>query len=225
MAPPPDGQGNPTAQRWFAALCIGLGLLAVLVSLNGSWGTAYGQTVVTPTPSVNVADPQLSKTGLPSCCEPGDEVVYTIVATNVGTAPATNVIISDTIPAELALQDVTTSKGTVTIQGNYFEVRVGVIDPGEIVTVVARASVLEGARDGAIVTNTADLRSDQGDRQASDDLMLRDPGGCEPPPELPDTGIPVPEPEVGTPQWPLVAGLLLLLLGIVLTWRTRKRST
>jgi uncharacterized repeat protein (TIGR01451 family) len=200
--------------------CLGLGLLLFLSSFSGGWGTAYGQTVVTPTPGLVIADPQLSKTGNPSCCEPGDTVVYTIVATNIGSSDVTNVVIADTVPAEVELREVTTSKGTVTIQGNYFEVRIDRIAPGEIVTIVATASVREGLPDDTIVTNTAYLRSDQGDRQASSQIVIK--GDCTPPGVLPPTGGLVPQTEGGVSLWLLLAGLFLLLFGIALTLRARR---
>jgi uncharacterized repeat protein (TIGR01451 family) len=205
-------------------ICIGLGLLLILSSFNGGWGKAYGQTVVTPTPGLEVGDPQLTKTGEPGCCAPGDTVIYTIVATNVGTGPVTNVLITDTLPAELQLQDVTTSKGQVTIAGNYFEVRIGSIAPGEIVTIIVRALSVSIPGDG-VLHNTAFLRSDQGDRQASADVIIKASGGCATPAILPPTGGPVPQSEGGVSLWLLLAGLFLLLLGIVLTVRARKQSS
>lgn len=206
-------------------LCIGLGLLLILASFNGSWGHVHGQTVVTPTPALRIADPQISKTGVPGCCYPGDPVEWTIIVTNIGTAPAANVLISDTLPAYLELREVTTSKGTVTIRGNHFEVFIGYVYPGEIVTIVVYTVVLEGVPDGTVVVNTAYLISDQGNRQASADVLIKEPGGCGTPQILPPTGSPTVEPGSGTSLWLLLAGLALLLLGIVLSLRARKASS
>ena len=130
----PKGPSNVMLRRLPGFLCIGLGLLLILASFNGVWGPVYGQTVVTPTPALRIADPQLSKVGIPGCCYPGDPVEWTIIVTNVGTAPAANVLISDTIPAHLELREVTTSRGTVNIQGNHFTVLIGYVYPGDIVT-------------------------------------------------------------------------------------------
>ena len=214
----------PSLQRWTGYLCVGLGLLLILSSFNGDWGKAYGQTVVTPTPALEIGDPQLTKTGEPGCCEPGDTVVYTIVATNVGGSAVTNVLISDTIPPELQLQEVTTTKGVVTVQGNYFEVRIDRIAVGEIVTIVVRAIVLVRSED-TIIHNTAYLHSDQGDREATADIMFKADGGCPTPAVLPPTGGPVPQAEGRTSLWLLLAGVFLLLLGIILTVRARKQPS
>jgi len=223
MSKSPNRSGSRTLQRWMGYFCIALGLLLILSSFNGSWGKAYGQSVVTPTPGLTVGDPQITKVGEPGCCEPGDELVYTIVATNVGFGDVTNILITDTLPAELVLQDVIASKGQVTIQGNYFEVRIDRISPGEIVTIVVRTLVI-GVPEETVIRNTAFMRTDQGDREASYENVLKEEGACQPPPILPPTGGPVPQEEGGTSLWLLLAGLLLLLLGIFLTARARKRS-
>jgi uncharacterized repeat protein (TIGR01451 family) len=219
----PNKSRNSALQRWMGYFCIALGLLLILSSFNGSWGKAYGQSVVTPTPGLSVGDPRITKVGEPGCCEPGDTVMYTIVATNVGTGDVTNILIMDTLPAELVLQDVTTSKGQVTINGNYFEVRISRISPGEIVTIVVRALVI-GVPEDMVIRNTAYMRTEQGDREASYDIALRGEGGCQPPPILPPTGGPVPQEEGGTSPLLLLAGLFLLLVGIILTVRARKQS-
>lgn len=210
--------------RFPGFLSIALGLLLILASFNGTWGQAYGQTVVTPTPALRIADPQISKTGQPSCCYPGDTVIWTIVVTNVGTAPATNVLISDTIPAQLELREVTTTKGTVTILGNHFEVQVGTVDPGEIVTIVVNCIILADVPPDTVVVNTAYLNSDQGDRQSSADVLVKEQGGCVTPPVLPPTGSPAVEAGDGVSVWLLLVGLVLLLLGMALSLRARKRS-
>lgn len=205
--------------------CILLGLLLILVSFHSPWGKAYGQTVVTPTPGVVLGDPQISKTGQPDCCNPGDPVTFLIVVTNIGGADVTNVLISDTLPAELVLQTVTTTKGLVTVQGNHFEVRIDRISPGEIITITVHAVVGEGVPTDTVLTNTAYLYSDQGIRQASAQVLIKPPGGCVTPPVLPPTGMAAPEPQGGISLWLLITGLVLLLLGIVLSIRARKRPS
>jgi len=211
------------SRRILGPICIALGILLILASFGGSWGPAYGQTVVTPTPHIEVADPQISKTAQPSCCSPGDTVVFTIVVTNIGTAPATNVVISDTVPAELSLTSVTTTKGTVTINGNQFVVAIGTVSPGEIVTITVTTTVLITTPVDVVISNIAYLTSDQGSRQASANVTIKEIGACATPTGWPRTGGPV-EAEEGTSPWLLVAGLLLLLLGIALTVRTRRGS-
>jgi len=213
-----------TLRRIAGPVCIGLGLLLILASFGGAWGPAYGQTVPTPTPHIRVADPQISKTSVPSCCSPGDKVTFNIVVTNVGDATATNVVISDTIPPQLSIVAITTTWGVVTVTGNHFTVAIGMIAPGQIVTIVIQTIVLIAAPIDIVITNLAQLTSDQGTRQASTDVLIKKAGACATPPIFPPTGAPV-EPEGGTSPWLLLAGLLLLLLGIVLTARARRSSS
>lgn len=168
--------------------CILLGLLLILASFYQPWGRAYGHTVVTPTPGILIGDPHISKTAAPDCCNPGDPVTFIIVVTNIGNADVTNVRITDTLPAELVLQTVTTTKGLVTVQGNHFEVHIDRISPGEIVTIVVHAVVGTGVPTDIVLVNTAYLYSDQGNRQDSAEVLIKPPGGCPTPPILPPTG-------------------------------------
>ncbi|MGC8874763.1 MAG: DUF11 domain-containing protein [Chloroflexia bacterium] len=209
--------------RFAGPVGILLGLILVLASFNGSWGRAYGQTVPTPTPAPRIADPQISKTGDVTCCSPGDPVIFTIVVTNVGTADATNVVVRDTLPPELQLREVTTTKGTVIVSGNSFQVNIGAVAPGEIVTITVRAVVADWAPVDTVVTNTATLESDQATREDSFDLLLKERGACPTPVILPPTGG-IPEPAGGTSLWLLLLGILLVLAGIALTLRSRRTA-
>ncbi len=205
--------------------CILLGLLLILASFHRPWGRAYGQTVVTPTPGILIGDPQISKTAIPDCCNLGDPVTFVIVVTNIGNADVTNVWITDTLPAELVLQTVTTTKGLVTVQGNHFEVRIDRISPGEIVTIVVHAVVRTGIPTDIVLVNTVYLYSDQGNRQDSAEVLIKPPGGCPTPPILPPTGEFGTRPEGGVSFWLLLAGLALVLLGIILSIWARKRPS
>jgi uncharacterized repeat protein (TIGR01451 family) len=184
---------------------------------------AYGQTVITPTPYIELGDPVISKTGDPSCCEPGDPVSFTITVTNVGTGNATNVVVEDTLPPELILLSVVPSKGLLTVNGNYFQVVIGTVAPGEVVTIIIQAIVGEGSPVDIVITNIARLESDQGPRESSFNVAIKAAGQCQTPPILPPTGQPMAEPEAAVSLWLLAAGLLVLLFGVVLTVRTRAR--
>lgn len=211
-------------RRWMGYMGIGFGLLLILASFQGGWGKAYGQTVITPTPPLLIGDPQISKVGRPECCEPGDTVLWIVTVTNIGNADVTNVVVQDTLPPEVQLQQVTSTKGTVTTSGNSFEVRIDRVAPGEVVTIVAQAIVL-GRDDDIVAHNTAYLRSDQGDRQASSDVLIKAKGGCPTPPVLPPTGNVEPEPAARPLLWLFVVGLLLLVVGSVLSLRGRGQTT
>ncbi|MBN1485525.1 MAG: DUF11 domain-containing protein [Chloroflexia bacterium] len=219
------GNSATSAGRIAGPLCLVLGLLLVLASFGGAWGPAYGQTVVTPTPPTLVADPRIVKLVDPGCCIPGDDVTFTIIVTNEGSADAHNVVVTDTLPAELVLLDVTTSKGTVTIDGNSFQVDIGTVSPGEVVTIIVQARVLEDTPVDIIIINVARMRSDEGSGEASVEFPVKE--ACETPSELPPTGSTMAQPSAGFRPGLLLAGLLLLVLGTGLNLRARRlgRST
>ncbi len=224
MKPSGDGSSKALPLRLMGPLSIGLALFLLLASFGGTWGQAYGQTVATPTPLVRVADPVISKTGIPECCQPGDDVTYTILVTNEGSIPATSVVIEDSLPAGLILQEVTSTKGTVTVSGNYFRVDIGSVAPGELITITVRAVVGDDLEDNIVLRNTAVLRSDQGYREAWDDLLIRRDGACGTPGLLPPTGSAVPMGQGAFSPWLLLAGLMLLVLGVVLTARAQSQD-
>lgn len=75
---------------------------------------------------------------------PGDTIVFTIKVGNSGTAPATNVTISDTFQSALNISSVTTTKGTYTVNTSTRTVTVDLenIAPGQssAITVTARVN-------------------------------------------------------------------------------------
>lgn len=73
--------------------------------------TANNQTSVTSTPVPN-SDLVVTKTANVGTIRAGDEVTYTITATNNGPSVATNVVVSDPLPAEVTLVSATSTKGT-----------------------------------------------------------------------------------------------------------------
>lgn len=68
-----------------------------------------------------VADPAVSKGGSPSQVGVGETVVFTLTVTNTGNAPATNVVVTDPVPAMFDIVSVTSvyqaggNAGTITI--------------------------------------------------------------------------------------------------------------
>lgn len=121
----------------------------LLILASGSavpWGVAYGQTAG-PLPggaipilgvTITVDNPN------PASCEP---ITYSIVASNTGGADATNVRIVDTVPAGFEITNVSTSRGTVSINGQQVVVEIDVIGPGEsvVITIQARACAVPGS--------------------------------------------------------------------------------
>ncbi len=164
--------------------------------------------VPTPTPQASVADPAIAKRGEPSLALPGEEVTFVIEATNNGSAATTDVVVTDVIPDYLEILEVTTSQGTVTVEGQQVTVQVGTIGPSFVVEIVIRTRVAENAPVPLDVTNVAVLRSPGSEDRISPAATVVVPATY-----LPRTG--------RAPRaWPmLVAGLLTLSIALLLKAR------
>ncbi|MEK7833659.1 MAG: DUF11 domain-containing protein, partial [Acidobacteriota bacterium] len=75
--------------------------------------TTNNQTSVTSTPVPN-SDLTVTKTANAAAVRAGDEVTYTISATNNGPSVANNVVVTDPLPTGLTLVSATSTKGTCT---------------------------------------------------------------------------------------------------------------
>ena len=83
----------------------------------------------------------------------GNNLTYTIVVTNNGPSQATNVNLTDALPATLTYSSHTVSQGTGTINGQNFSAALGTLAPGASATVTIVAAV-SGTATGTI-SNTA----------------------------------------------------------------------
>jgi uncharacterized repeat protein (TIGR01451 family) len=117
--------------------------------------TATSEPSPTPTaaPPPPAADPAISKSVSPPAALVGDSVTYTILVTNLGGAPAAGVVVEDTLPAFLAVGEVSASRGQVSVSGQTVRVEIGELAPGETVEVRVRATV----RSTAAAPNNANI--------------------------------------------------------------------
>ncbi|MBC8161836.1 MAG: DUF11 domain-containing protein [Roseiflexaceae bacterium] len=76
----------------------------------------------------------------------GGILIFTLTATNLGNAPADNVIVTDTLPGELDVIEVSTSRGAVFQRDRTITVELNTVQPGEIITIRIVARVNETAR-------------------------------------------------------------------------------
>jgi len=169
----------------------------------------------TPTSQVIVIDPAIVKLADLTLALPGENVTFTLTATNRGNAPATNVTVADQIPSDIfVVLSASTTKGSYSINGNDVLFTIGTLNPGEIVTMTIRTRVRGDVRPPVDAVNVAVLRySEGGPRTVTSSATVRITSGS-----LPATGFPPPEPPYG---WILV-GLGASLL-IIVAWFVNKR--
>ncbi|MBN1430576.1 MAG: DUF11 domain-containing protein, partial [Anaerolineae bacterium] len=124
------------------------------IDSGGATPVATGMPNPAVTPVIAQLDPVLSKSVSPSEALPGETVTWTIIVSNPGTLPTRTVTITDNIPAQFTITEVTTTRGAITQTGNLVTVQIGVLQPGEQVTIVIKTVVKDAAPAG-VVTNTA----------------------------------------------------------------------
>lgn len=92
----------------------------------------------------------------------GDTVVYTLTVTNNGGSDATNVIVTDTLPAGLTWVSTTFSQGGCSLPSGVTCELGGILNANSA-TVTITATVDSGLGDSAVLTNTATVTADQTD--------------------------------------------------------------
>src|SRR6185295_10644452 len=112
------------------------------------------------------ADLSVTKTASPNPGQVGVPLSYRIIATNNGPAAATNVIVTDALPAGLTFVSATTTQGncngTATVNCNLGSLTVGasaivtiVVTPSSAAQVTNSASVTGTEADSVLTNNTA----------------------------------------------------------------------
>lgn len=188
-----------------------------------------------PTPT---GDVRLVKSVDPSVGYPGDTIVFTIVAHNEHSIPATNVEIDDDIPGVFEISDATVSQGTVSVSGQHVHAVVGTIAPGQSVTLRITTRIRPDTPPGQI-TNVAVLHTDTpgddpGNNTATAVVTIPPPGSPTPTPGAGGPPTPTPRPPVRLPPTgddglsvallALPAALLALLAGLLIARRAPRRG-
>ncbi|MBO9309783.1 MAG: DUF11 domain-containing protein, partial [Chloroflexi bacterium] len=172
----------------------------------------------TPVGNIVVVDPVIVKLVDPALALPGELVTYTLTVTNPSNAPASAVVVSDTVPAVLQIISATATQGTFTISGQVVIFNVGTVNPGQVVTLTVTARLRDDAPAPSDVTNTGELRHQTGNPRTSS-AVLRITRG-----RLPATGLPPAEPSGAAEALGLlIAGVLLIVSGMLLWSRLRRR--
>ncbi|MFQ3535116.1 MAG: DUF11 domain-containing protein, partial [Aggregatilineales bacterium] len=165
-----------------------------------------------------VVDPVIVKLVDPALALPGELVTYSLTVTNPSSAPATAVVVSDTVPSVLQIIGATTTQGTFTISGQVVIFNIGVVNPGQTVFLTVTARLRDDAPAPSDVTNIGELRHQTGSPKVSS-ATLRITRG-----RLPATGLPPAEPtHLGEALGLLVVGILLIFAGALLWLRLSRR--
>jgi uncharacterized repeat protein (TIGR01451 family) len=117
-------------------------------------------------------DPVIIKRSEPSEALPGQEVTFTLEVTNQGNESAVGVVVTDEVSEYLEILEVTTTQGTVTIEGQKITVDIGVVGPGFVVEIVIRARVRDDAPSPLEIENFARLTSHNGGERISQTVIL-----------------------------------------------------
>ncbi len=118
--------------------------------------------IVTATTQTSIvrADLAVSKSA-PASVQSGDLLTYTIYVTNTGVLPASNVLISESVPAELSgiTTTITVANGTLVTLADGFVWQVAELGAGESAEIVVTATVAANLLDGVPLNTTTTISS------------------------------------------------------------------
>ena len=111
------------------------------------------------------ADVAIEKTFAPETPAAGEQVVYTITATNAGPSTAQNVVITDPLDPETTFVSATVDAGTCILDDSAVSCAIGTLSPGAIVTATVTVTLAPDAE--AAVQNTATITTSTSDADAT----------------------------------------------------------
>ncbi len=112
-----------------------------------------------PQPVVEIVDPFITKSVQPPFAVPGESVTWTITIRNPGTVTATNVTMTDNLPGEVEILEVSATSGNVSFSGQTVNFSIGSLAGGASVTITVRTRVRDGAAVPFIINNQACMSS------------------------------------------------------------------
>jgi uncharacterized repeat protein (TIGR01451 family) len=132
------------------------GTLTITGAVEGQVDVTSLDVVLAPTTSLTI-----TKTASPpgGDVEPGQTLNYTLVARNIGGEEATNVLISDTLPAGVGLVSIIKSSGTIS-STTPINVFTNTLATGEALTVTIEVTVTSEIS-GTLLENQASVDSDE----------------------------------------------------------------
>src|SRR5204863_330804 len=152
---------------------------------DGSNNSSTQDTTVTPPPPPS-ADVSVTKTDSADPVDPGDGYSYDLVVTNNGPDAASNVALSDAVPASLSVDTIHDGGGDCsTSVGNSVSCSLGSLANGATWTVTVDVTV-DPAHPGGTISNTASASSDTSDPDSSNNADAQDTTVNAPPPPSAD---------------------------------------
>jgi uncharacterized repeat protein (TIGR01451 family)/LPXTG-motif cell wall-anchored protein len=150
----------------------------------------------------------VSKSANPPFAMPGATVTWTIMVSNPGSVPVTNIVVVDDVPAEVEIQNVTSTAGTVTSNGQVVTFTIGALNPGESVTIVIETRVRDDVNVPFIITNRASITNAENPTPRQSEATVTSVSSL---------------PETGETLWvaPLFGLLALIALAGMLWWHRR----
>ncbi|MBN1121638.1 MAG: DUF11 domain-containing protein [Anaerolineae bacterium] len=130
-------------------------------------------------PSLFVFDPGIVKLGDPAFAAIGETITWVITVRNPSSVPYPHAVISDTVDPQFSVESASSSKGTVNISGQTVTATIGLMNPGETVTISIVTRVISGPPGTA--WNIAELLTDLGSAEIEGSVEIY-------PEELPGTG-------------------------------------
>ena len=137
---------------------------AALAAVLGLFLAALDQPASGSAQRADPADLALTKSGSPNPVAAGSELTYTIRVSDIGPDPATNVVVSDDLPAEVQSNSATASSGSCKISGKHVDCMLGTINTVDVPVATIKVTVKPKTKPGTI-SNTASVSSDVADPQ------------------------------------------------------------
>jgi uncharacterized repeat protein (TIGR01451 family) len=144
------------------------GVASLPVTANGTPGSYHVTASAAGVAGVdfaltNVADLlSIAKAVTPSSAAPGQAVTYTLSFANVNYIPATGVVITDLLPAEIEVTGVISSGVPATDSGHVppYVWQVADLAPGDSGTITITGLISGGLQGGTVIANRAEIGSD-----------------------------------------------------------------
>jgi len=118
-------------------------------------------------------DLAVSISGSPNPVAPGDTLTYSITAANKGTAPATNVTVTDNLPQTVSFVSCSSQGGGACLgSGNLRLIGFSALLPGTSATITLVTRVNQSVASGTVISNTATISSNVVDVNPLDNIAM-----------------------------------------------------